>query len=184
MRAELIEPVVVAAVTTAFGVKGWVKLLSFTEPPEHLFEYDPIWVKVQGRWQKHSFDAWRPHGQIWVARLSGVEDRDAALALRKAEIAVDASQLAGLDDGEYYWRDLIGCRVVNLQNEDLGVVVRLMETGANDVLVLRVDAQAVAIRNARGQLVRERLVPYAPGQVIHDIDLSRKQIVVDWPSDF
>ncbi|RMH44643.1 MAG: ribosome maturation factor RimM [Gammaproteobacteria bacterium] len=184
MDIELVEPVVVAAVTTAFGVKGWVKLVSFTEPPEQLFEYNPVWVNVQGEWRRHSIEHWRSHGQLWVARFSGVNDRDAALALRKAEIAIDASQLAALEDGEYYWRDLIGCRVVNLQDEDLGVVTRLMETGANDVLVLRVDEHAVTIRNARGQSLRERLIPYTPGYVVRQVELPLKKIIVDWPSDF
>jgi 16S rRNA processing protein RimM len=113
-----------------------------------------------------------------------VDDRNSAEALRKAQIAIRSEQLDVLDEGEFYWRDLMGCRVVNLAGEDLGRVSKLMETGANDVLVLSIDAQAVPLLNTKGIPLRERLVPYIPKQVVRDVDLTGKVIRVDWPSDF
>ena len=112
----------------------------------------------------------RRHGKGLVAMLEGWENREAGRSLLGVQIAVDRSQLPALAPGEYYWADLIGLRVVNRNAVELGRVDSLMETGSNDVLVVRDD--------------RERLIPYVPGDVVLDIDLASGLIRVDWDPDF
>ncbi len=101
-----------------------------------------------------------------MARLDGVTDRDAAAALAGCDVGVARDALPALDDGEYYWSDLIGLEVRSVDGVALGTVARMMETGANDVLV--VDGE------------RERLVPYLPGRVVRSVDLEAGTIEVDW----
>ncbi len=157
-------------VTGAFGVRGWLKVLSDAEPPEALLEYSPWLLQLGGEWKTYKALEGSVHGKGLIVRLQGVDDRDQAELLRGAEIAVQRAQLEPLEEGEYYWADLIGLRVVTTQGVDLGRVERLMETGANDVLVVRGD--------------RERLIPYLPSDVVTSIDLDAGEMQVDWDPEF
>jgi 16S rRNA processing protein RimM len=111
----------------------------------------------------------RSHQATVVAQLEGWQDREAARELIGTEIAIRPEQLAKLDSGEYYWHQLEGLSVVNAAGEELGIVARVMETGANDVLVVRSN--------------RERLIPYTPNTIV-EVDLSAGKIQVDWELDF
>lgn len=160
----------VGRISGVFGVKGWIKVYSYTEPRDNIVNY-PLWhLKRGGEWQPVKLEAGRKHGKAVVAKLEGIDDRDAALALREVDIAINRDELEQLGPDEYYWADLIGLRVVTLQGMELGRVERLMETGANDVLVVVGD--------------RERLIPYIRGQVIESIDLEAGEIRVDWDPEF
>jgi 16S rRNA processing protein RimM len=106
-----------------------------------------------------------------IAKLEGYDDRDEAMQLVGALIAINLNQLKPLDQDEYYWRDLIGLRVVNQQNVELGVVDRLFETGANDVLVVKDETQ-------------ERLIPWTLGHAVLEVDIEQGVIQVDWDEDF
>lgn len=112
-----------------------------------------------------------------IVKLKGVDDRDAANVLTNAEIVVDSSQLPELDGDDYYWKDLMGCRVVTTGGYDLGTVTDLMETGSNDVLVIKAN-----LKDAFG--MKERLVPFLDGQVIRKVDLTEKLIEVEWDPGF
>ena len=104
-----------------------------------------------------------------IARFDGCRDRDEALGYRGCEIAVERSQLPDVDDGEFYWADLVGLRVSTLSGVHLGKVVRFLETGANDVMVVR------------GAI--ERLIPFLPGTVVQTVDIERGAMIVDWHPD-
>ena len=154
----------------AYGVKGWVKLISSTSPIDNIFNY-PVWlVRRDGEWREYKVLSGRLQGKGLVARLEDVGDRDDALALKGAEIAIYRDQMPKPAEGEYYWTDLEGLSVQTLEGQDLGQIERLFETGSNDVLVVKGE--------------RERLIPFIKDQVIKQIDLQQKLIVVDWDPDF
>lgn len=153
-----------------YGVRGWVKVYSYTEPRENILNYATWHLRRQGGWVLVQLAGGRGQGKGVVAHLKGYDDRDAAAALVGSTIAVRRSDLPATAEGEYYWSDLIGLKVVNLQGVELGTVVDLMETGANDVLVVKGE--------------RERLIPYTPGIAVQSVDLAAKRLTVDWDPEF
>lgn len=168
------ERLVVGRISGVYGVKGWVKVHSDTEPRQGITGYSPWYLRKNphGPWRAYTVEAGRPHGKTIIAKLEGCDDRDLAQALAGAEIAIDTNQLAELGENEYYWRDLVGMRVVNTDDVELGIVSGLMETGANDVLVVADDDG------------RERLVPWTFGLAVLEVDTKGRCIRVDWDPDF
>ena len=120
---------------------------------------------------------WRRHNKGFIAKFAQVNDRDEAMAYTHAEISMDATQLPELPQGEFYWRDLIGMSVVTDKGYNLGTVDDLMETGSNDVLVVKANS-----KDAFGQ--SERLIPFLTDSVIKDVKYDVKEITVDWDPGF
>lgn len=169
----------VGRIAGVHGVKGWVKVQSFTEPGDNLFEYQPWWLKTPHGVKKIEIDAAQPHGKGYIVHIVDLDDRDLAAQYSGQIIAVQLEQLPELESEEYYWHQLQGLRVVTRyqgQEQDLGQVSKLLETGANDVLVVAPDAQSLDDR--------ERLIPYVPGQYVVKVDLTQSQIDVDWDPEF
>jgi len=169
----------VGRITAVFGIKGWVKVHSYTEPQENLFEYHPWFLKTAHGIKQVEIDDARPHGDAFVAHIVGVDDRNLAIEYTAVDIAIERDQLADLDSGEYYWDQLHGLSVYtqfNGERQRFGVVSKLFETGANDVLVVQGDALSID--------QRERLVPYVPGQFVLSVDLDAGEILVDWDPEF
>jgi len=164
------ELISLGKISGVFGVKGWVKIHSFTDPREKIVEYGTWLVKHKGQWQPIKVEQGQRQGKTVVARLDGINDRDEAMLYRDDEIAIYRSQLDQLASGDYYWHQLEGLDVVTIDGTELGKVHHLLETGANDVLVVRGD--------------RERLVPYTPGHAVTDVDLKARRITVDWDPEF
>jgi len=162
--------VTVGRISGVFGLRGWVKVFSDTDPRDHIVQFDPWYVRIGGQWREMRVADGHAQGKGVVALLAGIDDRDAASALVGADIAVRRDQLPVLAQGEYYWSDLIGLKVETVDGVALGTVDRLMETGANDVLVVKGE--------------RERLIPYLPGQVITEVDLENGLLRVDWDPEF
>ena len=144
---------------------------------ESIFDYQPWFIQKAGQWQQVQLESWKHHNQDMIIKLKGVDDRDAANLLTNCEIVVDSSQLPQLEEGDYYWKDLMGCQVVTTEGYDLGKVVDMMETGSNDVLVIKAN-----LKDAFG--IKERLVPFLDGQVIKKVDLTTRSIEVDWDPGF
>jgi len=161
------EMVTVGRIAGLHGVRGWVKVYSYTEPRENILTYSPWYLRREGRWQAHALAGGRRQGKGVTAHLEGFDERDAAAALMGVEIAVRRDQLPATAANEYYWSDLIGLEVVDASGAALGRVDHLLETGANDVLVVR-----------EGEL--ERLIPYVPQVVVRRVDLAAGRIEVDW----
>lgn len=169
----------VGRITAVYGVKGWVKVHSYTEPQENLFEYHPWFLKTKHGIKKIEIDDARPHGDAFVAHIVGVDDRDLAMQYTAADIAIERDLLPELDEGEYYWSQLEGLAVYSQfdgKRQRLGVVSKIMETGANDVLVVACDIGSID--------QRERLIPYVPGQFVLSIDLTAGEMQVDWDPEF
>ena len=153
-----------------FGVEGWVKLESWTEPREGILKYRPWRLRQGGSEREVGQPQGRAQGKGLVARIPGVGDRDAAQALVGAEIWIDRDRLPRARKGEWYWADLEGMDVVTLEGVVLGKVSHLFATGANDVLVVQGE--------------RERLIPFTPGHAIGEVDLAARVIRVDWDPEF
>ena len=150
------------------GVRGWLKIRSATAPPSRIFEYQPWRIGRDGRWHSVNVSGARRHGGSFVVKLDGVGDRESARAWVGADVAVRRSQLPPPPPREYYWCDLIGMTVHDTSGASLGRVRSLMETGANDVMVVVGDT--------------EILIPFVLEQVVHSVDLDGGEIVVDWQS--
>lgn len=162
--------IVAAKFGAAHGLKGWLKLHAFTESTEHILDYQPWCIQSPRGELSLVCDAHRFQGPQLIVHLKGFDTREAIEPLVNQAVLIKANQLPRLPKGEYYWQDLIGLRVTNLEGVELGTVISMMATGANDVLMLDGDAQ--------------RCVPYLPKQVIKQVDLIEGSMVVDWPAEF
>jgi len=161
--------VLLGRIVGVFGVKGWVRIESYTRPREAIFGYSPWGLGLKAGWERRAVIDGEARSKSLVARIEGIDDRELARELIGTEIAVPRDDLPAPDEGEIYWADLIGCSVVNQENQEFGNVTGLLETGANDVLIVEGE--------------KERLIPYTD-QVVKDVDLDRAQIRVDWDKDF
>jgi 16S rRNA processing protein RimM len=169
MRKHEDETIRVGHIIGAQGVKGWIKVFSDTSPRENILSYSPWQIEMGDRSQTIEISG-RLQGKNVLAKLDGVENREQANELAGSEIYILADQLPKLEEDEYYWSDLIGLEVESLQAEPLGSIETMMETGANDVMVLRGD--------------RERLIPFVMDDVVRKVDLANKRVVVDWKPDY
>lgn len=162
--------VVVGKITMPYGIKGWVKIYSYTDPIDNILHYQPWQLCRQNQCESAKVVEGRVHGKFIVAQLAHVTDRNAAERMRGLEIAVPRDQLPEAGEGEYYWIDLQGLEVISVSGQSLGKVDSVMETGANDVLVVKGD--------------RERLIPYVKNSVVREVNLDQGTILVDWDVDF
>ncbi|MCO6524511.1 MAG: ribosome maturation factor RimM [Candidatus Schmidhempelia sp.] len=169
--------IIVGKFGACYGIRGWLRVFSFTEQSGNIFAYQPWYIQRAGTWQVVEVESYKPHNQDTIVKIVGIDDRDVANALTNVDIYVNADLLPQLTDGEFYWKDLIGCRVVTISGYDLGQVSELMETGANDVLVVKAN-----LKDAFGK--KERLLPFVEQQVIKNIDLKTRIIEVDWDPAF
>ncbi|HAS16190.1 MAG TPA: ribosome maturation factor RimM [Idiomarina abyssalis] len=170
------EQIVVGRLGAVYGVKGWLKVQSFTDDPESIFEYSP-WLLSQKTEREMKVVEWRRHNNGLIARLEGISDRDEAARLTGADICITADELPALADDEFYWRDLIGMRVVNTKGYDMGVVEQIMPTASNDVLVVKANSND-------GFGKSERLIPFIQSEYVTEVNKEEKRIQVEWPSDF
>jgi 16S rRNA processing protein RimM len=158
-----------ARVGAPFGVKGWIKVHTFTETPDSLDHYATWLLRAGDEWQSFELEDFAVRSNGVVAKLAGVEDRSAAERLAKRDIGIPRADLIE-EEGAVLWLDLIGCEVRNRAGRVFGNVETLMETGANDVLVVRDGGT-------------ESLIPYINGVVV-DVDRTAKRIVVDWSGEY
>jgi 16S rRNA processing protein RimM len=149
-----------------YGVKGWIKVFSYTRPAENILNYPSWYLKHRDEEMFYKVREGRPQGKGLVASLEGIEDRDIARLLVGADIYIERDQLPSLPEGEYYWTDLLGLQVINRQGQSLGEVVEILETGANDVLVVKGESR--------------ELIPWVWGTYLLDVDLEAGRITVDW----
>ena len=163
------KPVILGRVAGLYGVKGWIKVHSYTEPREAILDYKDWLLLRDGDWQSVRLAEGKRHGKTVIARLEGVNDRDVAATYVDNDIGVLREQLPETARDEFYWADLEGLQVVHSDGRILGKVAYLLATGANDVLVVKGD--------------QEILIPFVQGEVIKDVDLAAGVINVDWEWD-
>jgi 16S rRNA processing protein RimM len=168
--SEQQQHISVGKISGVFGVKGWVKVFSFTDPRENILTYSP-WLLQKGDQIKtvNVVDG-QLQGKTIVAQLAGIDDRDQAASLMGWDIFITQDQLPKAAKGEYYWSDLIGLQVETIDGVQLGAVDSLLETGANDVIIVQGE--------------RERVIPFLQGRTIIKVDLDAGKIIVDWDPNF
>jgi 16S rRNA processing protein RimM len=162
--------VVLGRITGPFGVRGWVKVHSFTEPPSQILEFPRWQADAPGLASRElRLAEGRTHGKGWVVRLEGIDDRDAAIALGKPELWVERGELPVLGPREHYQADLVGFEVVNLQGIRLGRVDHFLDLPANPVMVVVGE--------------RERWLPVGPGLLLR-VNAAERRVTVDWDAEF
>ena len=157
------ELLVIGRISGVYGIRGWLKVHSYTEPMENLLQYGHWQLDRGSHWQPVEIDQGKAHGKGLIVHLEGLDDRNAAEDLKGCNIGIPRSCLPQLEDGEYYWHQLEGLSVYNEGNL-LGRLDHMMDTGANDVMV---------VAPCEGSIdQRERLVPWIREQVVKDIDID------------
>ena len=173
---------ILAKITGYYGVKGWVKLYSYTDPRENIVQYHSLQIKRSKKgeqWQDIQLDAGKAHGKGVIAHFVGYDNKDIAADLIGAQLAVYRSDFKPTAENEYYWSDLVGLTVINLQEIELGKVSRLMETAANDVLVIK-----PAVQENGSIAASEILIPFILDHYINKVDLEAGKLIVDWQADW
>ncbi|MEZ9720809.1 ribosome maturation factor RimM [Vibrio splendidus] len=169
--------IVMGKLGSTYGIRGWLKVFSYTDNAESIFDYSPWYLNQKGKWVEYNVESWKRHGQGYVCKLAGLDVREDAQLMTNFEIAIDPASLPELSEDEFYWRELFGMQVFTTKGYDLGEVTDLLETGSNDVLVIKAN-----LKDAFGQ--KERLVPYLEEQVIKKVDREARRIEVDWDPGF
>lgn len=167
---------VLGKISTAFGIKGWVKVYSYTDPMANILDYGHWYIRRDGQWQKFRVMQGKLQGKGLVAALEGVTDRDLALALSQCEIGIPESELPEPDDDEHYWFQLEGLSVINTDDQLLGQVKELFDSGGGN--------QVLTVKPCVGSVDQQtRLLPYV-SEYILEVDLDAGVIQVDWDPDF
>lgn len=155
----------------AFGVKGWVHVFSFADPAENIFNHTQWQIRAYQKrdtiWHEVEVESHKPHGNAFIAKLKGCDDRDQALLLKNHTIAIERESLPALKRTQYYWDDLIGLEVINTHGESFGIVHHLFEAGINIIMAT--------------QGKQTHYIPYTK-DVVKSVDLEKKMIQVKWES--
>lgn len=179
------DMVVMGRIVAPYGVYGWIKIVPDTESLDGLLDYERWWIGKAPHWREVGVEQAKIHNDVLLIKLTGVSDRDAAFALKGQQVAVPRDALPETDEGEYYWSDLIGLQVTNMQGVAFGKITQVFETGANDVLVVR-EAQPTPVKGKDGKLReehRERLIPFT-NEAVPEVNLQAGTVLVDWDADF
>ena len=163
------QPIVLGRISGLFGVKGWVKVYSYTDPREAVLNYDRWLLSGKDGWPEVVVAEGQRPGKTIIARIDGFDDRDQAADLIGRDIGVPRDDLPETESGHYYWSDLEGLRVVRRDGTELGRVDYMLETGANDVMVVKGET--------------DQLIPFVLDKVVLDVDLAKGEISVDWEWD-
>lgn len=164
--------IVVGHLSGLFGVRGWLRLFSYTEPRAGILDYDPLYLEERSDtgWREIRIEQGRAHGRGVIAKIADIDDRDIAARYLNKALAIRREQLPPLAADEYYWSDLEGLQVVTVGGIKLGVVDHVFATGANDVVVVKGE--------------RQHLIPFLQGSVIKTVDIDRSLMQVEWDPDF
>ena len=158
------------------GLKGWVKVFSYTDPLEAILDYSPWILRKGGSERGITIKDGQASGKRLIVQVEGVDTRDQAEDLIGYEVHVNVDAMPDLEEGELYWFQLEGMLVENSSGESLGKIAQMLETGANDVMV--VDPTEDSIDK------QQRLIPYLEGDVVKEVDQEIGVVIVDWDSDY
>lgn len=165
------EMVILGRIASPFGIKGWLRLTPYTASPEDLLDYSELWMRdLQQGWIPCPISDAKLQNRSLLVALEGIEDRTAAELICRREVAVPASSLPDLEADEFYWRDLLGMSVLTPDGAELGQVYQIVETGANDVLVVLGE--------------KEHWIPFLMDRYIRSVNLSERTIIADWDPEF
>lgn len=154
------------------GIQGQIKLFVFSKAQANIEDYQPWHIKNSaGQWEIVNCKNIKQRDKFLAVNIAGINSRETAQAFTSKEVAIERSVLPTLPDGEYYWRDLIGMNVINKKSIKLGKVTELLETGANDVLIIKSGD-------------KKHLIPFLIDKFVLDISLKENLITVDWDESF
>ncbi len=165
--------ILVGKISSTFGLKGWVKIISYTDPRKNILSYSPIYISCNSKWVKVKLSGGQTQGKGVVMWLGGVIDIEQAVPLVGTELAIRSKQLKPTRNGKFYWSNLIGLAVINVQNQALGKVDHLLGTRAHDVLVVKNKDKN-----------EEQLIPFVMNEIIKVVDLDNHIILVDWGENY
>ncbi|RIY32530.1 hypothetical protein CKF54_04630 [Psittacicella hinzii] len=160
---------------STYGYKGWIRVNSFTEEPTNIFSYANWFVNINNTLTPVKVESWKVHANHLVCKLDCLDSLEEAKAFNNLFVYVKGEDLPELD-GEYYWKDLMGCKVFTPAGYELGTVTQIMETGANDVLVLQAPLTDAYNR-------KDRMVPFIDKYLV-EVDINNKKIVIEWDPEF
>ncbi|HTM64552.1 MAG TPA: ribosome maturation factor RimM [Gammaproteobacteria bacterium] len=159
--------IIIGKIGAPFGIKGWLKIQTFTEYGADILEYSPWYLSsTDDKYQEITIEDAKEHGGGLIVKFTGVETPEEARLYTSKTINITRSQLPELAKNEYYWSDLVGLTVINQRGETLGKIIYLIETGSNDVLVVKGE--------------KEIAIPYLPGSVVLNIDIDKQEMQVNW----
>lgn len=171
------HPVVIGRIVGAYGILGWVRVISFTEQNDNIFHYSPYFTIIQSTWKSIYLDQWKLIGKHYIVKIRGISNRDSAQLLSRCNIIIDDTQFPRINNDEYYWRDLIGCAVITVPGVLLGNIVSIIETTANDVLVVK-------MHQSNPHRIKNCLIPFLIKRVIKNINFITHIVTVDWDPNF
>ncbi|WWO96879.1 MAG: ribosome maturation factor RimM [Candidatus Dasytiphilus stammeri] len=169
------NPVVLGKISSSYGIKGWVKIISYTDKEKNIINYQPWMIYLNHKWHKIKLTDWKYRQNNLIIKIQDSNNQDEAKKFTNTNIIVDSSVFPILDSGEYYWIDLIGCNVITKEGFNVGTVLELISTGSNDVLV--VYSSITKNKN-------KWLIPFIHDKVIKNIDLLSKNIEITWNKKF
>jgi 16S rRNA processing protein RimM len=168
---ENANPIIVGRIGGVYGVRGWLKVESHTRPKENIFTYSPWLIHIDLEWKEVQIEKFQQLGNgRLLLKIKGINTPEKAKEYVSCKLAVTQEKLPILTEGEYYWHDLIGLEVFNQDQINLGKIKNIVETGANDVLVI----------NKIGENKIKTLIPLIMGVYVKRVDLINKKICVDW----
>lgn len=162
----------------AYGILGWVRIISFTDKSDSIFSYIPWFIYFQSAWKLIYLDQWKFLGKRYIAKIQGISNREIAKLFTNYFIVIDVKQFPCLQYNDYYCRDLIECVVMTTDGECLGTVVKIIETIAHDVLVIKLH------KKYNFKEKKECLIPFVLDKVIKTVNIGDRIIVVDWDANF
>ena len=160
--------ILVGKISNPHGIKGWVKVISFTDPIENILSYKKWTISDNQTEKTYCLEDSRIQGNKIVIKLEGVNNRDDADLLKNLQIEINRSDLPKLEENSYYWEDLVDFNVIDIKGMHVGKVDSLFRTGSNDVLVI--------INETKQRL----LIPFIMEEVIKYVDLDKELISIDW----
>ena len=182
MNPRLPEKLVeMGRISAPFGIKGWIRIQTYTRTASGLTDYPRWWLGGAEGWREYLVEQSQAQGTDVVAKLAGCDDRDGAAGFKGQQVAIPREAFPPPAIGEFYWADLLGLNVRNGEGLDFGIVTSMLETGANDVMVVQQSAQIQV--SGHGQDGAERLIPFV-ATVVKRVDIAARVIEVDWGVDY
>ncbi|MCV2502034.1 MAG: ribosome maturation factor RimM [Candidatus Lightella neohaematopini] len=176
MIHKLNNPIIVGQIGSTYGIFGWLRIYSFTKRKIDIFSYQPFFIRdinTNNNWKKLRINSWKFNKNCIILKINDIDNKEKAKLLTNYYIFIDKKQLPVLSNNEYYWVDIIGLKVINIENYFFGVVSNIIETKANDVLIVKKNVDDYFN-------IYERFIPYLYNKVIKKIDIKNKIMVVIW----
>lgn len=164
------KKIIIGKFGAPFSVRGWIKLYSYTDPITNLLNYPLLFVEQRNSWKPLKISDGKAQGDYLVAKIDGIDDRDEVRQLTNCLVGVDREALPKLPENEYYWEDLVGLDVENLEAIPLGKITQMLATGSNDVMQVELNE-------------KRRLIPYT-SDAVKKVDLANNKMIVDWDPEF